>query len=286
MRLVFVHGRGQEVSSEEEQKAAWMKALKEGCEAAWVELPDPLDVRVPFYGKILDEEIKATPGTALTRGADDPFDSFEAQLLEDIADRADITEGDVLAELAGDSQVLERGVKDSRYVLALGRVLARRFPFIGDEFIRQFTPDVHAYLLWEGIRNKINQLVVDDLGNGPTVVVGHSLGSVVAYWALTKPRPSTTVPLLVTLGSPLGLSSIKRHLPRPLARPHGVRHWLNASDVRDPVALFPRLERDHFPAKVENLSDIQNPRENRHGIAGYLADPFVAERIAQAVSPP
>ncbi|WP_141753603.1 lipase family protein [Streptomyces agglomeratus] len=285
MRIVLVHGIGQGSSSEDELRRGWTEALAKGCDKAFVEFPESADIRVPFYGKILEDAVSRTPGTARNRGPEDPFDSFEAGLLLEVADRADITEADILAEISTEQQAIERGIEDSRYVQAASRVLIKRFPFIGDEFIRRFFPEAHAYVLWKRVREEINDLLATHLGAGPTVVVGHSLGSVVTYWTLTDLHPPTDVPLMVTLGSPLGFPSIRGSLPKPLAKPLSVKHWLNAADVRDPIALFPRLDREHFPGvEVENLSDLRNPQKDRHGIDGYLSDPLVAKRIVDAVS--
>jgi hypothetical protein len=119
-----------------------------------------------------------------------------------------------------------------------------------------------------------------------TVVVAHSLGTVVAYNVLRRDGAELhlKVPLFVTLGSPLAISVVKKAL-RPIAHPRCVGRWFNAMDDRDVVALFP-LTADHFevdPA-IENKVDVDNPTQNRHGISGYLGDPEVARRIYEAVA--
>lgn len=53
--------------------------------------------------------------------------------------------------------------------------------------------------------------------------------------------------------------------------------WLNGYDERDVVALFP-LDADNFdvtPA-IENINDLRNQTDNRHGISGYLDKPGIA----------
>ena len=105
-----------------------------------------------------------------------------------------------------------------------------------------------------------------------------------AYRLLRDVVRDVEVPLFVTVGSPLGIDVVKRHLPRPLGMPARVRHWLNAADERDYVALYARLDRDTFPADIENISDVHNPLEDPHGIAGYLTDRVVLTRISHAVA--
>ena len=84
------------------------------------------------------------------------------------------------------------------------------------------------------------------------------------------------VPLLVTLGSPLGVTAIVRSL-RPIEHPPVVSSWFNAYDDRDVVALYP-LDSARFPVQpmIENYGAVQNPTPNKHGITGYLDDPEVA----------
>ena len=85
------------------------------------------------------------------------------------------------------------------------------------------------------------------------VLVGHSLGSVVAYEALCA-NPGWPVRMLVTLGSPLGIPNLifDRLDPAPLpaadARPGPRgrwpgkgRMWVNVADEGDVVALVKDL---------------------------------------------
>jgi pimeloyl-ACP methyl ester carboxylesterase len=53
---------------------------------------------------------------------------------------------------------------------------------------------------------------------GPCIVVAHSLGTVVAFKLLRA--HTQDVPLFVTLGSPLGLTSVQSALKRPRINPH------------------------------------------------------------------
>ncbi|WP_435270136.1 hypothetical protein [Streptomyces sp. 1222.5] len=281
MRLVFVHGRAQGGSSSEETLEEWLKALERGCKRAGVRLPNSLDVRAPFYGKFLDEETAFGPGQAIVRGAEEGPDPDDARLLQELADRAGVTNAEISAELT--DPVVARKPENWRWVIATGKALSKKAPWLTKKFIRRFTADVDAYLHWPHVRQGVNEIVAAELDGGPIVLVGHSLGSVVSYWTLTELNSPPPVPLMVTLGSPLGIDTIKNSLPRPLQKPASVDRWLNAADRRDFVALF-SLDRDHFPAPIENLLDVKNPKNNRHGIAGYLRDQIVAEKIATTLA--
>jgi hypothetical protein len=111
------------------------------------------------------------------------------------------------------------------------------------------------------------------------VVVAHSLGSVVAYNILRTDRRRLQIPLLVTVGSPLGIRSVRDQF-RPLRYPTPVADWSNAFDKRDVVALYP-LDQQNFPVqpRIQNDDTVNNGTGNRHGIVGYLTDGDVAKRI-------
>jgi hypothetical protein len=94
-----------------------------------------------------------------------------------------------------------------------------------------------------------------------------------------KERSDVQAPLLVTVGSPLGMKSVQAHLDPPPVRPGKTEAWLNARDPQDVVALFPL---DGYPG-VENKSDVDNTTDNHHSIDGYLDDSVVAARIYDAV---
>ena len=117
-----------------------------------------------------------------------------------------------------------------------------------------------------------------------TVVVSHSLGTVLAYNVLKAAGPGLNVPLFVTLGSPLAVTVVKKAI-RPVGHPQCAAHWYNAMDERDVVSLFP-LDDQHFRIDplIENKTDVDNPTENRHGISGYLGDQDVARRIHEALT--
>jgi pimeloyl-ACP methyl ester carboxylesterase len=100
---------------------------------------------------------------------------------------------------------------------------------------------VSAYLVHEPIRAEIQRRVASLIDDDTKVLLGHSLGSVVAYEAAHRlERP---LPLLMTLGSPLGLRSViyDKVLPQPPGFPPQVQRWVNIADRNDLVAAEPDL---------------------------------------------
>ena len=126
------------------------------------------------------------------------------------------------------------------------------------------------------------------------MVVGHSLGTVVAYDLLTKLPGTYRVRQFVTAGSPLGMPVVKRHLlggaagqPKPAvpgAVPRRSGGWLNAYDVLDFVALLHPLAGDFAETVPGQVSDERTfNATGPHSITDYLSDPDVAGPIGRAL---
>jgi hypothetical protein len=288
-RLVFVHGRSQGGRTADAIQSEWMKALEEGARNAGLSIPADLQVDLPFYGDKLDEFAQALDVPLAqdirARGnpADDEFLQFQASVAEQMRQGAGIRDDQVEQELGPGPR--ERGPLNWNWVQAILRALDRHGPGMSGKTVEIFTRDVFLYTTLAGVRDEIDRIVAPSITEAPTVVVGHSLGSVVAYNILRSDRRNLRVPLFVTLGSPLGISAIRDQFA-PLRNPKPpVGSWYNAFDTRDVVALFP-LDRTNFPVQppVENNGNLRNGTDNRHGIVGYLNDATVARRILEPLS--
>ena len=206
---------------------------------------------------------------------------FQAEVADAVRERAGITDGQVDVEYGSDPS--PRGPLNWKWVQAILRAIDKHTP-MNQKSLETFTRDVFLYTTRAGVRDEIDSIVAQKLTDEPTVVVSHSLGTVVAYNVLRNERRSLKVPLLVTLGSPLGVRAVRDQF-RPLKYPPVVAGWYNAFDTRDVVALYP-LDDKNFPLqpRIENNSAVNNSTDNRHGIAGYLDNQDVAKRILGALS--
>jgi hypothetical protein len=286
MRLLLIHGRAQERKSSEIIENEWMTALRRGFDANGFGLPAGLKVDVPFYG---DELLKQ-------------LERYDVPPAEDAATRGELNDEyaafleDVAMQLRSDDKVTHREVEDEmgtmpgtrgpenwEWVQAVIRVIDRRIPGVSNYSIGQVLRDVFVYVNDSRTRREINKIVATQLTNEPTVIIAHSLGSVVAYEVLRE-HVGNSVPRLVTVGSPLGIRAIRDRLATPLSMPAGVRDWYNAFDDRDVVALYP-LNAGNFNIRppVKNYPFVNNHTDNRHGIAGYLDDADVAFQIDAAL---
>lgn len=289
--LVFVHGRAQEGKESVGLKQEWIQAWKKGLAKSGLEIPiADSDIHFPYYGDTLDQMVQgksvAAAAQVVVRGNEltAEQDEFMREYLAEVQAQALITDADVMAEL--NAAVSERGVLNWGWVQSLLSVLDRRVPLASGASVALFTNDVFKYLNVEKIRSTIEKGVLSAFTPGTeTVVVSHSLGTVVAYNVLNALASvnSLKVPLFMTLGSPLAVKVIKKTI-RPIKHPACATHWFNAMDDRDVVSLFP-LDAENFDVAppIENKTDVDNDTPNRHGISGYLGDAVVAKRIYDAL---
>ena len=121
-----------------------------------------------------------------------------------MATRSGITDAEIQANYAGLPQ--EKGPLNWEWIQAILRALDRT-P-LGDRSIDRFTRDVYVYLTYKAVRNAIDEIVHSVFtADGPYVVVGHSLGSVVGYNVLSKLATTKLVRAYITVGSPLGIKA-------------------------------------------------------------------------------
>jgi hypothetical protein len=300
--LVFVHGRAQQRKDSVALKAEWIDAWKKGLAKSGLDLPIPEDrIRFPYYGDTLDQLVSgvssADAARVVVRGPENAPDpeqqAFIADVLAEIAERKGVADDEIeavareTAIMRGEGAVVvERGPLNWGWVQSILTAIDKHVPGGSGLSIGLFTRDVYQYITNPVLRQSINDGVRQAMTPGvESVVVSHSLGTVVAYWMLRDEGQAAgwQVPFFVTVGSPLAVTKIKQQL-KPIKHPSCVTKWYNAMDRDDVVSLYP-LDGKHFgvnPA-IENKTDVDNHTDNQHGISGYLDDKEVAKRIHDAL---
>ncbi len=156
------------------------------------------------------------------------------------------------------------------------------------------------------------QVIMDELKNAllplegqQIMVIAHSMGSIIAYDVLRdigRENPAFQVAHFVTIGSPLGLGTVKANIYKErayssvrLRTPTIVtQRWVNYADRDDLVAIDKRLADDYGPndrgIRVEDdlvLNDYTNPNgeRNAHKSYGYLRTPELSEHIRDFIQP-
>jgi hypothetical protein len=182
--------------------------------------------------------------------------------------------------------------------------------FLKKPLMRLLLRDVHHFLFdaefsprpgeTYHIRRKIRRRMLDALAAGaerpgPHVLLGHSLGSVIAYDALTAIDRAPRVHALITVGSPLGISEVQEGLTPPWTRHDGWPSarlgsggWVNFYDPLDPVCggLERLLAPAYRRAGAKHVADVHvtNTGSWRHSIDKYLGQGALRDWLSNALS--
>lgn len=300
MRIVLIHGRSQEDRSADELKDEWLDALNKGLARLGQSKVNEEDVDVPYYGNLLRDltayQLPDADEMVRSQGvwADADFARFMAEAAAEISLSAENVLGTppdpdtivrtpannhaAYASLDNDDDLAERGPQNWPWVVAVVRHIDRSLPGLSTWSIGRLLRDVYVYITDKTIQQKIDGVVEAALGPGPTLVVSHSLGTVVAYNVLRKKQ--WNVSGLITLGSPLGIRAIRQRLEPPSVIRPAVGPWTNLYDEQDIVALNP-LNTAHFAIFDPSIMDVQvdNGSENHHNITPYLSHLSTAKHI-------
>jgi hypothetical protein len=278
--ILAVHGIGQQFKGDAVIHREWWPALLSGLHLAGSDLKDERELDCAFYGHLFRK-----PGSLATADSyrTEDVGIEEAALLKLLWQAAAESEPQAVPSLGsygGDKtlartpQVIQRAlsaVSKSRFWANLSQAA-----LIGDlkQVVRYMNdPDVHENVL---------EIVVRKITPDTRVVIGHSLGSVVAYEALCH-TPESVVSFL-TFGSPLGIQNLIFDKLKPApntmrigAWAGGVKDWTNIADKGDIVALEKKLA-PFFGNEIHDIL-VDNGSDAHHG-ERYLTTKEAGEAIA------
>lgn len=271
--VVGVHGIGQQGSTPERQLQMWSDALDIGLSAAGRSREVASDLAVPFYGWLFR---KASPylGAGEPEWVDCAETAFVEHALDEYvdvfagaADTAAITPSPTLGPPGIVPPALLRGVASLDNRWGGGRALL----LVG--VLRQ----VYAYLYRKGAGALVRQIIMDQVTPKTQLLIGHSLGSVIAYDLILRglvPQVNS----LITLGSPLALGTVQRALDNDQGASNvALSSWSNIYDPWDIVTLGKGL------APLASDYVVDNGVADPHALARYLGR---RETAALILAPP
>jgi hypothetical protein len=196
----------------------------------------------------------------------------------------------------------------SKLMYTIGDAVHWLIPLIPDARIRSSIRDTeHYFENRDNIACRIREILKLALRKHAAaghrlLLVGHSVGSVIAYDALWELHHDEgmeqCVDTLLTIGSPLGMRYVQKRLvgveqPHPRRYPGNIRRWVNISARGDLVALDPSLGNDFGDMVTGDYIDSIDDRSNCifnhyrderglnvHKSYGYLVNPVVDRVIA------
>lgn len=147
--------------------------------------------------------------------------------------------------------------------------------------LRRFFAQAARYRQSRDLRSGILKRALDEIpAESELVIIGHSLGSVVAVDLLYHLDPRSPVRMLVTLGSPLRFKSMREQLTGARSRfPfESVGPWINVVGVGDLVTGFRGLSQI-FGEALDLYVDTGIDLRQAHAASTYLDRPPVARAI-------
>lgn len=274
-RIVVVHGIGHQYGGAATLAESCVPALRDGLTRAGT--ADFPDVACAFYGDLFRPRERVLGGEPPHR-ADDVEPGFEQELLLAWWAEAARTDAGVPPPDARTMARTPRSVQAALNALS-GSAF---FTGVAERLMVSNLRQVRAYLTEPELRREITTRVAAEIGGDTAVVVGHSLGSVVAYEALCT-HPSARVRAFVTLGSPLGIRNLvfDRLVPEPGRWPGNVRTWTNITDTGDVVALVKDL-RPLFGERVQNV--LVHNGSRAHDMTRYLTAAAVGRAVSDGLA--
>lgn len=274
--LIGVHGISQQQLGRNQLLQVWQAAARDGLERYTDERSERPTLDVGYYGDVFLEttQSKGEPITTDIGDEDQDILTFLKQIQSEVA-----------ADEPPDRDESMKGMPRLPDGLTkLGAALERRFGVAGKLLFFGDLPQVRKYLrddkLAQIIRDRVTAAIRD---GGSTILLGHSLGSIVAYEVLCL-VPDHGIKTFVTIGSPLGLRSIQEGLRGPAREripdlPPGVERWFNVYDTGDPVAMAGGLRRTWTKVDDATVGNGDEP----HSASRYLGKPEVGRAFASGL---
>lgn len=281
--VLCVHGIAQQLKGENTLRSEWLPALNDGLARAEATPIDENDVAFAFYGDLFRGSGAKSIGEPQFTVSD--IDSeYELAVLEAWWKRAAEIDPEVSPP---DSETKARTPEWVQRALR-GMVGSRFFSQPSDRLFIGNLKQVSAYFTDAEIRHKAVARVLSKLGPETRLVIGHSLGSVVAYEALFRNSHTARVPSFITLGSPLGMPNIiyDRIDPVPVDGrafwPPDLKSWVNIADRGDVVAMVCEL-RTLFGDGTQIEDHVVDNESTAHDVKPYLTARVTGAAVASAL---
>lgn len=300
--VVLIHGIGQQHTAPDVLESQYLPALAGGmrlagftdaADALWRDSrPGSCEARVAFYGDVFRGSDRQGDADELTEAQLPVMRRLLVEIAEHAAETAqapdDVRATEQALALVDVDRPDQQGVGAALRPVINALVRVRPLATLGMDFagtvLRTTLVQVSRYLTDDEVRAEVQRRVAALVDTDTKVIIGHSLGSVVAYEAAH--RLGRPLPLLVTLGSPLGLRNIVYDLlqPQPPSVPPLVRRWTNVADRDDLVAARLDLDR-HFPGAdgvLHSTYTVDNGA-HPHDATFYLTAREVGRHVGQAL---
>jgi hypothetical protein len=280
MKVVGIHGIWNPADGEAIVRD-WLPSLQVGLGKAGFPEIAADDFAIVSYADIFQTKGARGGGMDDDLLDEDEWDEeFLLAIWREVADGDRRVQGPEVEGRGRKGDILQEGIRQL--------VKSPLFQVGGEQLMMALLGQVRRYLKNEEIKAKIQARVLEKVTPQTQVIVGHSLGSVVAYECLCQEHADWKVQTLVTLGSPLGIhpSVFDRLRPEPQdgkgAYP-SVKQWINVADSRDPVALEKKLAPYFGEVEDHLVTHSDEKLIKAHDVAYYLRSQEAGRAIGRGL---
>lgn len=258
--VIGIHGLSNK-PPKEALEHQWLAAMGDGLSKYSLKTDSAFEFRLAYWADLRYPEPSDTWPADLAQGSPGP--AYQPRRLDGLRIRA-------IAKMVPMWDRIRGLLPDSLSLRLMNR------------YLRDQVPDLIAYWQHPDTRKAISTRLQRELEPGrKTLVIAHSMGSIVAYDVLLSSLEGLVadVEALITIGSPLGLPSVWHQSPHGLRYPP-VRAWRNFSDPEDYVAANPWIPLNGVRNQlIWNSYRTPSGARNPHKSFGYLRSPEVAEAV-------
>ena len=278
--IIGIHGFARKPPLERLARG-WLEAVLEGLRRNCGLATDAengtalFDFKLVYWADEVHQPLEEDPEPYLPAPGNGPLPSYEDDWVDElVADVIDV--GESIMDLAMQIPKLHR--KTGWFLERICRDCER------------YNQDAR---LRNAIRAQLESVLLSSMDQR-ILILGHSMGSVIAYEALRSLEKRYDRPLvehLIGLGSPMGFPFLTRELElrhETNRMPNTVHRWTNFTDRRDLAAIDVHLRDDFGPNDrgdqvkddlVINSYLCPRRRSNTHKAYGYLRAPEVSQLI-------
>ncbi|MFE0448130.1 hypothetical protein [Streptomyces fungicidicus] len=282
--VVGVHGIGQSKTSQHRLTADWGRALQRGLDSLPDIAPCGTSLEVPHWTALLARGTDRLGPEDDLFGESVPMEPSEEEFVAEAFADLVRPEDEAFAET---QPMATLGLPKlwSPRLTRLAMAYDRRYPGGGVQFFVRRMREVRYYLTKPALAAEVRAFVRDGFTLDTAVVIGHSLGSVIAYDLLRRKEVSAADTLgsalhtLVTCGSPLGIPAVRRLMGitdgTPLQLDSNIR-WVNVFDPNDFITGGAGLS---VGARKLTEAQVNNGIGDPHSALRYLRSVPVARAV-------
>ena len=300
MKIVFIHGMNQQRFDVIKMRTLWLELFQSGLDLNHLNIDvKDLDIDVPFYGDLLSKHHVNNLldlGTFLPKSLQGLKLPFHFKKKQDLL--ADVSPHDIkmtdsysqssnpkinlnhISKIVGDYTTFAKN-----HTLKELMVFLNHYPKIHENLVHKYLIETYLYLADPEFMHEVHHRILENLHpNQQHIIVGHSLGSVIAYNLMHKVK-NLRIHRFITLGSPLAFKVIQSRLHQPISRPqHLDGDWINFYSPDDFLTAFPLCNEPFlFDPPIQNIP-IHTQISNPHKINGYITHSQVIQSIVQALT--